>query len=411
MNEIRQLALVIPWYGPDTAGGAERHARRLVESLHEAGVAVVVLATTAKEVFSPEQNRYYPAGWQEVNGVPVLRFPAWAEVGAGPQNPPARLLPPHLPPLRSAERHMIDEFWTDAAFYEYIAKHRQDTLFLPMPYIWGTTFWSALIAQDRAILIPCLHDEPQAHYSLYRHMFQSVRGVLFNSPPEMQLAQRLYGLPAERARVIGEGLDVHWQGDADRFRQNVFPEPFVFYVGRRDQGKRVPLLIKYFCAYKDRHPGDLRLVLAGKYPIAVPVGFSAQVVDLGYMSETDKHDAYAAATVVCNPSVVESFSLVIMEAWLQGTPVLVNAECDVTTWHCRQSNGGLYFKGYLEFEACLDYLLERPHLRERMGALGKAYVQETYTWPHVVQRFIKALEELGIRVPYRSGPSSPQAGA
>ncbi|MBN1484462.1 MAG: glycosyltransferase family 4 protein [Chloroflexia bacterium] len=410
MNKVRQLALIVPWYGLDTAGGAERYARQLAENLHQAGIAISVLTTTSRDVFSPAQNDYYPAGWQEVNGVPVLRFPAWAKVGDGPKNPPAPLLPPHLAPLSSTERHMIDEFWADDGLYEYVAEHRQDTLFFPMPYIWGTSFWSALIAQERAILIPCLHDEPQAHYGVYQHMFQRARGALFNTLPEMQLAQRLYGLPAEWSRVIGVGLDMHWQGDAQRFRQKFFPEPFIFYAGRRDQGKRVPLLIKLFCAYKDRHPGPLKLALAGKNPVSIPLEFKDSVLDLGYLSEQDKHDAYAAATLVCNPSVVESFSLVIMEGWLQGAPVLVNAACDVTVWHCRESNGGLYFQDYAEFEGCLNYLLERPQVRERMGALGRAYVRQNYAWPEVMQRFIMALEEWGVPVPYRGAAPSPQMG-
>lgn len=401
MSDVRQLALVIPWYGTETAGGAEVHARRLVESLHQAGVAIHVVSTTAKEVYSPELNRYYPAGWQEVGGVPVLRFPARPARDTGPRNPPAHLLPA-LPPLPEAERCMVDGFLVDDALYEYIAAHRADTTWLLMPYIWGTTFWSCLVAPDQAVLIPCLHDEPQAYYSIYKLMFQRARACLFNSPPEMELALRLYGLDPQRVRVAGEGVMPPAPGDPGRFRTRFGLEgPFLFYVGRRDRGKRVDMLIQYFCAYKDRHPGLLRLVLAGKYPIAVPLGFGDQVIDLGYISEQEKQDGYAAAAIVCQPSVFESFSLVIMEAWLQGTPVLVNGACDVTTYHCRESNGGLYFDGFLEFEACLDWMLAHPAALRRMAAAGGAYVREHYTWPAVTRRIIATMAELGLSVPYR----------
>lgn len=401
MDSTRQMALVLPWYGPETAGGAEVHARRLAEHLYRAGVAIHVVSTTAKESYSPELHRYYPAGWQEVDSVPVLRFPALPSYAAGPRNPPAHLLP-DLPPLPEAERSMVDSFRADPSLYEYIAAHREDTLFCLMPYIWGTTFWGCLVAQGRALLIPCLHDEPHAHYSIYKLMFRRARACLFNSPPEMELALRLYGLETERVRVVGEGVTIPPPGDAGRFRARFgLSEPFLLYVGRRDAGKRTDMLIQYFCAYKERHPGPLRLVLAGKYPISVPLGFGDDIIDLGYISEQDKQDAYAAATIVCQPSVFESFSLVIMESWLQGTPVLVNGECAVTVYHCRQSNGGLYFNGFLEFEACLERMLSSPQLRERMAAAGNAYVRQHYTWPAVAQRILAALESLGIPVPYR----------
>jgi glycosyltransferase involved in cell wall biosynthesis len=399
--EAERIVLVTPWYGPDTAGGAEYYARRLAESLYQAGVNLEVETSTEKDFFSRDQSSYYPAGCQQVGGVPVLRFPSRSDDGAAWRQAHAHLLVGAA--FLEEERHLVDQLLVADAFYEAIAQQRDQTLFLFLPYVWGTTFWGSALAGDHAVLIPCLHDEPYARYSVYRHLFQRVRGGLFLSPPEMEVAVRLLGFLPERGRVIGAGVDLDRRGDPERFRQRFgFEEPFIFYAGRRDRGKGVPLLIKYFCAYKDRNPGPLKLALAGKNPIRVPLDFAKHVVDLGYVSEQDKHDAYAAAAVVCNPSMVESFSLILMESWLQGTPVLVNAACAVTVYHCRQSNGGLYFKDYFEFEACLNYLLPRPTLRRRMGAQGRQYVLDNYTWPAVVQRCIAALEELGVTVPYRS---------
>lgn len=402
MKELapRRVFLVVPWYGPDTAGGAELLARRLAENLHREGVAIQVLTTTGKDFFSPQAQDHYPAGPQEVNGVPVIRFPTRQDDGASWRQAHAGLLTGVSFPTK--ERHMVDQLVAEDALYSYIQDHRQEGLFLLVPYVWGTTFWGGLLAGDHAVVIPCLHDEAYARYRPYHYLFQQVRGGLFISHPERKLARRLYDLPAERALLVGAGVDIPATGDPDRLRRRLnLEEPLVCYVGRRDRGKRVPMLIEYFCAYKDRNPGPLKLLLAGKEPIFVPLEFADQVIDLGYISEQDKHDAYAAAKVVCQPSVVESFSLVIMEAWLQGTPVLVNAACDVTVYHCRQSNGGLYFRDFFEFEACLNELLERPRLRRRLGAQGRGYVQENYSWPAVVERVIAALGALGVQVPYR----------
>ena len=107
----------------------------------------------------------------------------------------------------------------------------------------------------------------------------------------------------------------------------------------------MPLLIEYALRYRAVRHADLTLVLAGDGPVTVPADTSG-VRDLGYLDLAAKTAAYAAAAVVCQPSVDESFSIVLMEAWLAGTPVLVHARCPVTTHHVFQSGGGLAFDGF-----------------------------------------------------------------
>ena len=83
----------------------------------------------------------------------------------------------------------------------------------------------------------------------------------------------------------------------------------------------------------------------------------------------------------------------MMESWLAGVPVLVNAGCAVTRFHCQKSNGGLFFGDYLEFEECINFFLNNPDVRLKMGANGKKYVKENYSWEKVVKRFKDALQE------------------
>jgi glycosyltransferase involved in cell wall biosynthesis len=208
----------------------------------------------------------------------------------------------------------------------------------------------------------------------------------------MALARRLYQLNATRLTLIGGGVDTEVRGNGATFReQHSLSAPFILYVGRRDETKNLPLLVRYFCTYKERDRSNLKLVLAGDGPVEIPVGFETELLDLGFLSEQAKHDAYAAATLVCQPSVKESFSIVIMEAWLQETPVLVHADCPVMVYHCLRSNGGLYFRDYREFEGCLSYLLGNPEMRRKMGQLGRRYVERNCRWERVVDRFVEAV--------------------
>jgi len=387
------LALVIPWYGLEAAGGAEFHARRLAENLQEAGVPIRVLTTTGRDSFADREKEYYPAGLEYVNGVPVHRFPL-----RRPNEPsfleqhPERLA--ERPAFPREELALLDELRAESdALYAYLWEHRHDFFFIFMPYPYPTTFWGiALLPPERTFLIPCLHEEPYAHYNTYAWAFRRVRRVLFNSEAERDLALRLYNLSPERTAVLWEGIDLHWRGEAARFRARYgLDGPFLLYVGRRDAGKGTPFLLHAFCEYKVRRGGPLRLVLAGRNPIEVPRGFADEVVDLGYLPEQDKHDALAAATLFVHPSSVESFSIALMEAWLQGTAVLVNGNCAVLREHVLRSGGGLPYVGYHEFEAALDYLLARPALRREMGKRGQAYVRRNFRWEEVVKRLIAAV--------------------
>ncbi len=128
-------------------------------------------------------------------------------------------------------------------------------------------------------------------------------------------------------------------------------------------------------------------MLVGPGAVAVPPAAAAGVRDLGFVSAQEKHDAHPAAPVFCLPSVNESFSIVLMESWLHETPALVHAGCAVTVEHCRHANGGLYFAGYDEFAATLDYLFDHPAAAAAMGRGGRAYVLSRYRWPVIIPRY------------------------
>jgi glycosyltransferase involved in cell wall biosynthesis len=87
---------------------------------------------------------------------------------------------------------------------------------------------------------------------------------------------------------------------------------------------------------------------------------------------------------------------VLLEAWLAGTPVLVNGHCAVTREHCLASNGGLFFSTLTEFVGGLEYLLADREMALRMARNGRRYVLANYTWDRVVPRYVRALHRWGF---------------
>lgn len=384
------IALVSPWYGPYARGGAETSARHLAEHLRTFGAPIEVWTTCGREADVDWNINHYPPGRSVINDVPVTRFPV-THIDRDRSWPIYRRLAQDGSVTHREQALVYTLSVRSRALCEHIRSH-PDHVCVFTPYHLGTTYWGAYVAPERSWLIPCLHQEGFAHLVALRHLFHSVRGLLCYSHAEMQLIKQLFNVPDQRLTLMGDGIAIDKRGNASTFRERYgISAPFILYAGRKTAGKNVPLLITFFRRYRKRRDTRLELVLVGGGQALIPPDCRNAVHDLGFVPEQDKHDAYAAATVFCQPSVHESFSIVLMEAWVQRAAALVNARCAVTREHCLQGQGGLYFNGYQEFEAALDLLLSNKELRRKLGERGRRYVQQNYTWEQVANRFLRAV--------------------
>ena len=87
----------------------------------------------------------------------------------------------------------------------------------------------------------------------------------------------------------------------------------------------------------------------------------------GRLSDQERLQALEAATVVVVPSPYESLSLLALESFAVGTPILANARSEVLVDHCRKSNAGLYYADRDEFVECLKLLVADHRLRAAHG--------------------------------------------
>jgi glycosyltransferase involved in cell wall biosynthesis len=279
------------------------------------------------------------------------------------------------------------------ALYAHIATnapHFDAVLFAP--YLFSTTFWGAYIAPEKALLIPCLHNESYAYLEVFRHLFRAARGLLYNAAPEKELAEQLYGSSlAAKGRVVGMGFippEALNPREADA-------TPYLLYSGRKEQGKNLDKLIQWFSEIQPSFP-NLELKIIGSGEIAFLQSLPPGVRDLGFVSESEKLRLMRNALALCQPSTNESFSIVLMEAWLCGTPVIVHADCPVTRHHVSTSGGGLYCGSSSEFRHVVALLLADPHLRTALGRAGEHYVRTEYDWSCVLRRFREALQACSI---------------
>ncbi len=390
MAAPRSIAIVAPRYPEgETVGGAETLLRRLAERLAAGGLEVAFLATCARDHFTWANE--WPAGRSEVRGVVVHRFPVNAD-----RNVPLFLARQAAidrgETLSRAEqlewlRHSVN---SDALLEHLRAEGARYDRVLAGPYLFGLVYHAALLHPEKTLLVPCLHDEPFARQPVIREMFEAVRGGLFNSEPELELAARLLGFDPRRGAVVGMGIE-EFEADSSAFaRRRGLRAPYVFYCGRREAGKGTPLLTDYVRVFRERTGREIELVCAGSGPLdAAPY-----IRDVGFLSESEKREAMAGAVAFIHPSLLESFGIVLLEAFMAGAPGLVRAGGTVLRRLCERSGGGLWFRHYPDFEAELMLLMDDPALRRRMGAQARAFVRREYGWPAVEARLRRALEEL-----------------
>lgn len=390
-----KIAIVTPWYGPDIPGGAEAEAREVATHLQAAGYAVEVLTTCIRDFFAPWDKNHHQPGLEMVQGVPVRRFAVIKRDKAAFDAINQQLmLGKRITPAE--EEIFAHEMFRSPELLQFIKIHGHEYLFFFIPYMFPTTYWGSQVYPRRSAIIPCLHDEAYAYLPLFQQVLPKVNTLVFNVPSELALAERIFGPGnGQQRQVIGLGVDTAFTFDAARFRQRYGVEyPFLLYVGRRDAGKNVPLLLDYWQQYVQERGTEMRLLLAGAGAVAIAPSLAAHVVDLGFLGAQDKYDAFAAADIFCMPSVNESFSIVTMEAWLTETPVLVHGRCPVTRDHVVHSNGGLYFTNYAEFAATLDYFQAHPQQGRQMGRNGRAYVLQHYQWPNIIAKYSQIISRM-----------------
>ncbi len=392
---MKKIAFVIPWYAEKIPGGAEMETREVTKHLHEAGMQVEILTTRVKEFVSDWNENYYPEGEELIQGIPVRRFNVRKRNTKQFDEINLKLMQ-GIQPTKTEEKIFIQEMINSPELYAYIAEHQEEyTAFVYIPYMFGTTYYGIAQCLEKSVMIPCFHDEAYLYMNIYRELYSRVYGMIFNARPELLLAEKVYSLSNVEKIVMGIGMDVNLQTNPDAFRKKFhIPEKFLLYAGRKDMGKNVHTLLKYFGEYKKRNPGELKLVLIGGGKIHIPESAKRDTIDLGFVEIQDKYNAYGAAELLCQPSKNESFSLVIMESWLCHRPVLVHDECAVTKNFVQESNGGLYFRNYFEFEGCVNYFLAHEQESEIMGENGRNYVKKHFDWNVITEKYRKFFSEM-----------------
>ena len=124
------------------------------------------------------------------------------------------------------------------------------------------------------------------------------------------------------------------------------------------------------------------------------------------MDADDARDALLAhARALVMPSPFESLSLVVLEAWNRGTPVIVNGRCRPLKGQVTRANGGVYYELAGEFVEAVRLMAGNPALARSFGRQGLEYVDRAYRWEGVMKGVESVLESTKEQYEVRSDES------
>lgn len=380
-----KLAFLTPLFSEQAYGGAERHAREFAELLAE-DFEIDVITTTARD-YRTWKNEY-TSGVSLEKKLKVYRFPVKQR-----RNLFFSLINRKAIQKRNLLTDSEFEFWLKAQgpyvpeFVEFVKQNHQNyDLFFCFTYLYYPIVKSIPYIKEKAICVLTLHDEPVAYFPQFRKIYTNEIFYCFNVPEEKEVYKKIFGYFPKNYKIVGMNLAPLEKIPSPYLHGS----PYVLYIGRIDKGKGVGELIEYFLEWKNISENNWDLIFIGSGSLSIS---SPYIKHLGFVTEEKKRELIQGSRLLINPSLFESFSIAIMEAWLQSKAVLVNGNSEVLKNHCIRSNAGLFYFDKESFLACLEFLYKNPNLLDEMGRNGKEYVEKNYSPLLVKKKLLNIIQE------------------
>jgi glycosyltransferase involved in cell wall biosynthesis len=422
-----KIAFIVQRYGTEILGGPEYHCRLIAEHLAERH-QVEVLTTCARDAVTWQNE--YPEATDRIRGVTVRRFPNARAKDIEAFGRYSDWIFSHRHTEADEMEWLRQQGPWCPALIDYLQKqHATYDALVFFTYLHAPTVLGLRVAPARSILVPTAHDEPAIHLSIYREVFSLPAAVAYNTEAERRFVTKTFPVAALAEDTIGCGVDLpqhhaypRQSAGADddtgadgvtllagegteprRFRSHITSRgavfrrrhrlhgPFALYGGRIEPGKGCEELVEYFSTYSSEG-GDASLVLMGVKLMPLPE--DPFITFAGLLSDSERSQSLEAATVVVVPSPYETLSLLALEAFSVGTPVLANARSEVLVNHCLASNAGLFYADRYEFVECLNTLVRDERLRAALGRNGRDYVRKGYRWDVVLAKYERMIARL-----------------
>lgn len=386
-----RVAFVVQRCGVEVNGGAELHCLQVAQRMARHW-QTEILTTCALDYMSWEN--FYPGGVEQIGATVVRRFSVDQprDVESFNRLSSALHAGQREATLAQQEDWMRSQGPVSTPLFDFLRAHEHSyDAFIFFGYLYATTYFGLPLVKDRAFLAPLAHEEWTIHLSMWDRLFALPKHFIFNSPAEEDFLRQRFPKHSLSGPVVGVGIEPpqRIQSADFKLRYNL-KAPFLLYVGRIDESKGCSEMFEYFTRWKKERDTPHKLLLLGKE--VMPVPFHDDIVHLGFVDDGQRWAAMKDCDWLIMPSLHESLSMVLLEAWSVGRPALVNGRCTVLTRHCQESHGGLWYTNFGEWCAALSNADDNT--KRILGRQGQTYVQECYSWNRVEATYLETVESI-----------------
>jgi glycosyltransferase involved in cell wall biosynthesis len=187
-----------------------------------------------------------------------------------------------------------------------------------------------------------------------------------------------------------------WERHDTSPRRSTGEVPYFLFVGRLVKIKGLQALLPVFRHYEK---AQLWIVGVGDYePVLRRMAKGCPNIRfLGYQSGEQLRILYKQAVATIVPSLwYEVFGLVILEAFSQGTPVIVRNRGGMPQI-IEESGGGFVFNTDEELISAMEQLVDDPNRREKVGRRGYESIQQKWSADLHIQCYLELVRQIRSR--------------
>ncbi len=388
---MKKIGIIVQRYGVEINGGAEYHARLIAEKISKY-FKIEIFTTSALDYIT--WGHHYNQKLETINNVLVNRFRVKKE------RDPERF--GKIQKKIFEDEHTLDDElewlkeegpYVPALLDELEKRESEFEYYIFFSYRYYHSYFGLSKFRKKSILVPTAEHDEVIYMRIFKNLFKIPKAIIYNSHEEKELINKVSGNQNVTGKIVGVGSEIPEKSDPENFKEKYgLKSKYFLYIGRLDENKGVPELLRYFLRVLKRDNIDIKLVLIGKSVIDIPD--HKNIIYLGFLNDKEKYSALAGAEFLIIPSQFESLSMVTLEAWAIGKPVLANGRTEVLKGQCIRSNAGLWYSNYEEFRQTINLLSENSKLKKELGSNGKNFFNKNYSWNVIEKKYIDVLDNI-----------------
>lgn len=403
---MKRIGIVVQRAGKNIVGGSEDYSMRMAQVLSE-NYFVDIITTTARSHLTWE-NEYSEGVDRVKDNLNIIRFSV--DIGRDkywhnlcniffneiPFNRFHELeeseKQQYIKKIKQIPEGAQEEWVKFQGPYSYnllnylLEKNSYYDKFIFMTYLFPTTYFGIdkIFDRKKVLLCPTFHDEPPAYFNIFKKYKNYT--LLFLTHSEKEIAEEILE-ETNKFQIINFGME-----DIYDNIEKLAGEKYIVYAGRLEEGKGILTLLRFFSRFTEEY---------GKFGIMLYLLGDGSMKDfkhprikyLGVLNEDEKLKYIKNAMAFVHPSPLESLSISLIEAFMMGTPVIVNKKCAVFEEHISKSKAGLSFGSYQEFSSAMLSMIENEVLRNNLSKNARKYFFEKYRLDTYKNKLINIIEE------------------